>query len=214
MSKKVILLNGAPNSGKDESAKILKKLFGFGSIHSFKDELYKETAEYYGLDLDKFKQMAKDRNLKDKINRSLVDTKGKGIFKRFYLIVMSFLGFIGITPREALIHVSERIIKPIFGEDYFGRMLLETILNDPAEYVYVPDSGFIEEIRPLVEAGLDVRVIRIHREGSSFENDSRIELTDEILSEFGIKGIDLYNNGTLEDLENNLLDISVDKLVK
>jgi len=60
MSKKVILLNGAPNSGKDESAKILKKLFGFGSIHSFKDELYKETAEYYGLDLDKFKQMAKD----------------------------------------------------------------------------------------------------------------------------------------------------------
>lgn len=213
MSKKVILFNGAPNSGKDASASILKELFGFGAIHAFKDELYKATAKHYDVDLDQFVTMARDRILKETKSRILVENKGKTLLARIVSFVMNLFSNQGISPRQALIHVSEDLIKPVHGNDFFGKQLANTINLSKEEYFFIPDSGFIDELRPLVEAGFEVHVVRIHRDGCTFQNDSRSYMTDELLAEFGLKGIDLYNNGTLEDLKQSLLGIATDNVV-
>lgn len=213
MSKKVILFNGAPNSGKDASASILKDLFGFGAIHAFKDELYKATAKHYDVDLDQFVTMARDRTLKETKTRILVENKGKSLLARIVSFVMNLFSNQGISPRQALIHVSEDLIKPVHGNDFFGKQLANTINLSKEEYFFIPDSGFIDELRPLVEAGHEVYVVRIHRDGCTFQNDSRSYMTDELLAEFGLKGIDLYNNGTLEDLKQSLLGIATDNVV-
>lgn len=213
MKKKVILFNGAPNSGKDASASILKELFGYGSIHAFKDELYKATAKHYDVDLDHFVEIARDRVLKETKNRILVNNKGKTLLSRIVSFVMNLFVNQGVSPRQALIHVSEDLIKPVHGNDYFGKQLANTITMSNQENFYIPDSGFIDELRPLVEAGFEIYVIRIHREGCTFQNDSRSYMTDELLSEFGLVGIDLHNNGTLDDLKQNLLNIATDNIV-
>lgn len=213
MKKKVILFNGAPNSGKDASASILKEIFGFGAIHAFKDELYKATAKHYDVDLDQFVTMARDRILKEAKTRILVDNKGKTLLARIVSFVMNLFSNQGISPRQALIHVSENLIKPVHGNDFFGKQLANTINLSKEEYFFIPDSGFIDELRPLVEAGHEVYVVRIHRDGCTFQNDSRSCMTDELLSEFGLKGIDLYNNGTLEDLKDGLLGIATNNVV-
>lgn len=213
MKKKVILFNGAPNSGKDASASILKEIFGFGAIHAFKDELYKATAKHYDVDLDQFVTMARDRILKEAKTRILVDNKGKTLLARIVSFVMNLFSNQGISPRQALIHVSENLIKPVHGNDFFGKQLANTINLSKEEYFFIPDSGFIDELRPLVEAGHEVYVVRIHRDGCTFQNDSRSYMTDELLSEFGLKGIDLYNNGTLEDLKDGLLGIATNNVV-
>lgn len=213
MSKKVILFNGAPNSGKDASASILKDLFGFGAIHAFKDELYKATAKHYDVDLDQFVTMARDRILKETKSRILVENRGKSLLARIVSFVMNLFSNQGISPRQALIHVSEDLIKPVYGNDFFGKQLANTINLSKEEYFFIPDSGFIDELRPLVEAGHEVYVVRIHRDGCTFQNDSRSYMTDELLAEFGLKGIDLYNNGTLEDLKQSLLGIATDNVV-
>lgn len=213
MKKKVILFNGAPNSGKDASASILKEIFGFGAIHAFKDELYKATAKHYDVDLDQFVTMARDRILKEAKTRLLVDNKGKTLLARIVSFVMNLFSNQGVSPRQALIHVSENLIKPVHGNDFFGKQLANTINLSKEEYFFIPDSGFIDELRPLVEAGHEVYVVRIHRDGCTFQNDSRSYMTDELLAEFGLKGIDLYNNGTLEDLKDGLLGIATNNVV-
>lgn len=212
MSKKVVLFNGAPNSGKDASALIMKELFGFGSIHAFKDELYKATAKHFDVDLDKFIVMARDRVLKETKTRILNHKKGMSLLQKIKFFFKSLFTMVGLTPREALIFVSEKIIKPQHGNDFFGKQLANTINLSKGDMFFIPDSGFVDELRPLVEAGYDVHVIRIHRDGTSFENDSRTEMTDEILKEFGIKGYDLYNNGTLGDLREGLLSIATNQI--
>ena len=210
--KKVILFNGAPNSGKDASALIMKELFGFGAIHAFKDELYKATAKHFDVDLDKFVVMARDRLLKETKTRLLNHKKGMSLIQRIKFFVKSLFTMVGLSPREALIFVSEKIIKPQHGNDFFGKQLANTINLSHFDTFYIPDSGFVDELRPLVEAGYDVHVVRIHRDGTTFENDSRTEMTDDILKEFGIKGYDLHNNGSLGDLRDGLLSIATNQI--
>lgn len=208
MGKKLILFNGAPNSGKDASAEIMKEVHGFGGIFAFKDELYKATAKYFGLDLDDFVKMARDRILKDKKSRLILKRKGLNFFQRLWLLTMSIFTNMGISPREALIHVSEDIIKPKHGDDFFGRKLSKSVKDSKHQIAYVSDSGFISEIKPLLEDGHDVYVVRLHRDGCTFANDSRSMLTDEQLTELGVKFYDVDNNGTLEDLKKALIDVA------
>ena len=79
----------------------------------------------------------------------------------------------GMSPRQALIHVSEDVVKPERGRDYFGKMALSDILSSNHIVHVFSDGGFIEEIGALECNKVNVYVIRLHREGYSFEGDSR-----------------------------------------
>ena len=86
-----------------------------------------------------------------------------------------------MSPRQALIHVSENVIKPIEGKDYFGRQAKKSVLASELLVFVFSDGGFIDEIQALKSDKTKVTVIRLHREGFTFEGDSRsyVDGTDE-----------------------------------
>ncbi|QGF21213.1 hypothetical protein KMB89_gp14 [Citrobacter phage HCF1] len=79
----------------------------------------------------------------------------------------------GMTCREFMIWISEDVIKPKFGEKYFGRRLSDTASN--SDYpVIVSDCGFEQEVIALIEGGHEVKLVRMNRRGFEFdETDSR-----------------------------------------
>lgn len=148
---KVIILNGCPNIGKDTLADLMvtrnqaKKL-------QFKDVLYVETAKYFDIPVDGLINLSTDRDYKERPSLALK----------------------GYTPREALIHVSEEVIKPKYGNDFFGLKMIDNIINSGYDFIVVPDGGFVAEFEVLAKyLTLDVHLVRLHREGYDFEKDSR-----------------------------------------
>ncbi|QJT70592.1 UNVERIFIED_ASMBLY: hypothetical protein SD1_64 [Shigella phage 2019SD1] len=80
----------------------------------------------------------------------------------------------GKSPRQFMIWISEEVMKPAFGEQYFGNRMVEQVhemYRDLA--VVISDGGFTEEIKPLIKAGHEVHICRLHREGFTFDGDSR-----------------------------------------
>lgn len=149
MAARIIVLNGPPGCGKDTIADWLVEN-GYAKV-SFKDSLYEFTAKKYALPLSCVWQVCNDRDKKE----------------------IPHKWFNGRSPREALIHVSEDIIKPHLGKDFFGKSAAASVLlNSKTDKFVFSDGGFLEEIAPLTKIA-PVTVIRLYREGFDFSNDSR-----------------------------------------
>lgn len=179
---KVVILNGPPLSGKDEGCKYLVRVFG-GNHKEFKNALFKLTKAFFNID-DEMWQWFYTRVNKECPSESLI-INGKSY-----------------SPRQALIHVSENVVKPLLGQDFFGNSLandLEEGLN------FVSDGGFPSEIQPLVDnvGASNVLILRLFREGCSFDGDSRNYINYDQVSK-GVTIEDLYNNGSLEQYFDNL----------
>lgn len=178
--KRVIIFNGPPRCGKDTAASVLKqKLGNRARVVSFKTPLIRLTAGFYGLTVEDFltdydAPLPKGKWHKDKVQ------------SRLHLK----------SQRSALIHVSENVIKPVFGDAAFGSALAETIDSDNHHDIFiVPDSGFEAEVSPLRQR-FDVKVIRIDHPGCTFEGDSRSYLRDP--------DVIMMNGGTLEEFESTV----------
>ena len=162
---KIILFNGPPKSGKDTLADIIKLEYNYPK-HQFKDRLYEIGSKIARMDLETYKSICSDRDIKD-VNGAIRGWEG--------------------TPREHLIYVSEDVIKPLFGDEYFGKTLA-----DISSYIYgitgsgglyggivVPDSGFMKELYPLCDITpmegnpIEIHVVQLTKDGCSFEGDSR-----------------------------------------
>ena len=154
--KTVVILNAPPYSGKDTIADIMVKNIE-ATKQEFKETLYLETAKYYGFGLAYFKFISGTRKYKD--NLESVFSKKK-----------DSLGF-GITPREALIRVSENIIKPSHGKDYFGVKAAERLTE--GLNVFSDGGGWWEELVPVAEAADRTIICRLYRHGFTFDGDSR-----------------------------------------
>ena len=158
-----IILNGPPGSGKDTIAQLLVQETQFAGVDKFqqfefKHELYKCTAEYFGVELDVFIEQATDRVLKEMPYHPLTVYTSKGNLVRTY------------TPREALIHVSEEIIKPSMGSDYFGQAAARAVIGAQAANAVFSDGGFSEEIKPLIESCDRVFIFHLCRDGLTFSD--------------------------------------------
>jgi hypothetical protein len=145
-----VIFNGPPGSGKDEACHFLKTNYGYKHLQ-MKDELFIDTAEYYGVSLEWFMNGYDDRTLKE--------------FPR------DELG--GISKRQALIHVSETVMKPKHGKDYYGRKTAEK-MDQVSSYCF-SDGGFIEEILPVINTigQENICIVQLYRTGCSFSSDSR-----------------------------------------
>lgn len=99
----------------------------------------------------------------------------------------------GRSMREALIHTSETVIKPNFGQDYFGVAARQEIDSLDAQWYLFADGGFPAELVPIGE-GQSPLLIRIHRKGYEYDpaKDSRSYIKDS----------DLPSNWKVEDLHN------------
>lgn len=150
-----VILNGPPGAGKDTIADLIVEKEGFVK-HQMKAILYQHTADYYSIPLFIFEAMATDRQFKDRPTVMLQR----------------------LTPRQALIQVSEKVYKPRYGLDYFGQAAAKACTDQNSRFTVFSDGGFDEEIEALQEVFDVVLIVRLHREGYTFEGDSRSYLTN------------------------------------
>lgn len=196
----ILLFNGPPGSGKDAACSFLKENLGY--VHfEFKMQLFKETCKYYGVSIDWFLENY-TRETKDSVSWKVLDNK---------------------TMRESLIHVSEDIIKPRYGLEYFGKKVSDEIALISGKNICISDCGFTEEIETVInnhKKAYEIQLIRMYRNKYSFSGDSRryIKTTHDKSDEDYTKHLyherpidiqchDFYNEGTLADLYTSLIKI-------
>ena len=154
---KVVCLNGPPRSGKDTVGEMMK------------------TMSSYDIRVLKFAEPLK---LAAHAISSLLHGEEKVESMEFYTDLKDEpnLDFFGATPRQAYISLSEDYCKKLFGEDIFGvamaKKLKKMVQLGPPDIVVITDCGFQEEV-DLVKDMFDTMVVRIERDGCSYESDSR-----------------------------------------
>lgn len=223
--KTVVIFNAAPNSGKDVSADYLHEYFQSGQRLSFKEALYEDTAEYFGIDVKDLVKYHSNRELKE-VPSSMFPKYKKHPLKQYFFALLFVIGAVFnnrylmslgyYSSREALIHVSEDVRKPKYGQDYYGRKFLEKVERSSERYIFAGDGGFRFEILPLLDAGYQVVVAQLERSGATFEGDSRTLLneddfkrrTGELFS--NIKFTTISNNGSLDELYENIREFAFD----
>lgn len=175
--RSVIMFNGPPGCGKDYATSVLVRelsLKGTAAHHlEVKNRLIDLTCLIHDMDRDEWDRMY-HHPTKD----------------------MPLVQFGGMSMRQALIRVSETVIKPNYGLDYFGRAAGKTLKDGVNVF---SDGGFEPEIRAIIKSvGEDnFLLIRVHPivdgEAKGFEGsgDSRSYVMGE-----GIPAVDVTNDYT------------------
>ena len=166
--KPIFVLNAPAQTGKDTIANHFVDDVNVLKV-AFKDPMYEIFMASTGLSSNEFHKLYETPGWKDTPQEI---TNGK-------------------TPREFMIHISEKFIKPFYGEDYFGKWVGEYIqrmerdvIGDDVVWV-IPDSGFQGEYEALKALHGDRLVlIQLYREGhTTFDGDSRNWVYDWELDE-------------------------------
>jgi hypothetical protein len=89
------------------------------------------------------------------------------------------------TPREALIHFSEEVVKPKFGQDYFAKQFADSCAAH--KDTLMTDLGFQVEVDALADAMDLVVIVQLHHPDFNFENDSRQYITSDAPNVITIK---------------------------
>lgn len=174
--KKVIILNGPPGAGKDTIAAELVKHLGWNHCE-FKRQLFNLTKTIYQIsdeEWDEHYTREQKEQFWDKLD--------------------------GLSPRNALIKVSEEVIKPNFGKDYFGIAAAKSLKEG---YNVFSDGGFYDELLPLkdVVGAENILLIRLYRDGCTFAGDSRSYITPPP----GVRCEKVYNNDTIQSAVDQIL---------
>lgn len=188
----VIMFNGPPRSGKDSACEIIMEHFPEVHYAYFKEVLYKECAKILGLDFNFWATVCQNGDLKDKPMLTMAVGETGAV----------------MTPRDILIYLAEKVLKPKYGQDFIARGTADTIVeliqfqreqSNEAAVIVVPDLGFDYEIDTVRKMIPDAHVISvaIHRPGFTFEGDSRNYVKNP---NFG-----LHNTGSCEDLKHQVL---------
>lgn len=149
---KIIILNGPAGVGKDTIGNALCYDYRCTPT-SFKRPMFEIAASILGEQAySKFITAYDDRDQKE--------------------LPHDFLG--GKTCREFMIWISESVVKPLFGNQQFGKLMSEHIsLHDDGFSFVCTDGGFPDEVIRLVEDGHDVTLVRLFMDGKTFAGDSR-----------------------------------------
>lgn len=161
-TKRVVLLNGPPRCGKDTAAMGLVR--GLQGIcvpvhHKFATPLAAGVQGIFGV----------SRSRWDYLYATAKETPTPEL--------------LGMSPREAMIWLSEEVMKPKFGKDVFGRIAAEQIAMMKDAVVVISDCGFAEEIIPVArEVGWEnILIVNIYRPGCTYASDSRSYITPDLL---------------------------------
>jgi hypothetical protein len=183
MARKIVFLNGPPRSGKDTAAKFIHREFmhapHYATLLKFSKPLKESCQALYDVSDSELREFEQDKELpRDKL--------------------------LGQSWRQAQISMSEEYMKPVFGQDVFGRLLFRRFREAPSGMGIISDSGFEQEAVPLIQAyGVDnCLIVQLQREGCTFEGDSRSywELPD-------VTRVEVNNMFDLEMFEQQIVRI-------
>jgi len=154
---KVIIFNMTPRSGKDTAVDALHEKFGWTKL-SFKEKLIDAALAHYDISREEWDERYNKWD------------EGVGWYKDLSWNRLG-TGLRVFSQREALIHISETVMKPLFGEGIFGKAVADDIGFD-GTYL-ISDGGFDAELHELIEFEHDILVIKRDRLGQGWEGDSR-----------------------------------------
>ena len=170
----IILLNGPPRSGKDTAAHIILRNFKPWSEYKMSLPLKAGLREFFAIDRE--------------MHRSVEEHKEDEIDL-----------FFGYSYRQMQISLSEDWAKAKFGTHIFGSLAVRAI-KARSSNVVISDCGFEEEIVSIRNAFPgNVLLIRLHRSGCDFSNDSRGYIPDGVIDEHLVQ--DINNAYDLEMFE-------------
>lgn len=185
---KVVFFNGPPGSGKDTISNMVS------------DHLSQSCRATSDRHLHQF--VPKQLKAAEPLKRAVHATFGR-VYQEFQKEIPQD-ELLGMTPRKMYITFSERMFKPVFGENFFGSLLAQKIIKLPSDsLVLISDCGFQSEVEQVVKAVGEKSciLVRLHREGCDFLGDSR-----GYVSYPSIVGIDIENNGSKERLLDTVLN--------
>ncbi len=203
---RVLILNGAPRSGKDTLSRLMFQgnIFEYLSNGSFKLPLQHIAAMILGMEVEDF--MDQYEVIKDQ----------------------PCPNGLPLTVRQLMIKISEEWLKPLGGERYFGDLAYSRALIDcalatrwplpmvPGRTVVFSDGGFGPECLKFIEClgPENVYIVRISRPGFDFSSDSRRLLTKDVEGLENCQFFDLVNDGTERDLMTAFAEVVLAKLVR
>ena len=202
MKPKIILLNGPAGSGKDCIAKYIEATNSLIKPHSFKAALIKIAAAMANIDLHHWECRYEVREFKERPWDALPDMRYMGD----HFAECCGFDFDPDRPmsmREFLAFVSEIVIKPAMGLDFFGRAAMKYCDDHPMPVYVFSDSGFESEVKPFLDSGnYDVYVVKLHRGDLDFDGDSR----DYLPPDNGFKRhFEAFNDTTIEEVSKEIL---------
>lgn len=206
---KIVLLNSPKLSGKNT---LLDYVSGYVDMRdaSCKVHLYKLVQDFFLVSEQRFWEIYNDRELKEKpmpefkVQLStyeffLLQEITKSILQGYEERVFGFVE-VQLSIRQAMIYLSEVVIKPRLGMNYFSKSRMELIKQNLSQLYYDDSSscfnGDSSELDGLVEHfGEDnILLIRIKGRGT-FDGDSRSYHADGTVKHT----VDLWNTGTEEE---------------
>lgn len=211
----IVILNGPKFSGKDTLAKLLLKLFPTAIHARMKDVLYTSSYENWRIErrdisFSEWVALCNDPILKD--------------------LPVTWLGNSTApqrSPREALIYMSEEIIKKNDGPNGVALRTVRKLKQQYPDYkdrmFIFSDGGFNNEVQCLLDTFEITRkhmtVVRIDRQGCSFAGDSREYIKNPNLMYTNNQHPSIFLGKAKTDfcflaLENNTVPIEPDRTVK
>lgn len=202
---KLILINGAPRTGKDHAARHLIDFYSDRTIvfERFSRPVKEAFTALMMAGIDEFFQVDSYEKDKEKPIPLLNNT--------------SF--------RQWQIDFSEKFMKPLYGNTIFGRLMLQRLsdyqlIYPVADYgellVVIPDCGFQIEVDTVVNdfPPEDILLIRLDRPGFTFANDSRERVEPrEMRNGRGLVCEDITNDSTIDVFEQRIR-IAVENFLK
>jgi hypothetical protein len=171
MNKKIVFFNGPPRAGKDTIVNELLKRYHSTENIKLSNPLKTALPVFFGLSKEQIDILENE----------------KEVYKDYLL---------GKTWRDVQISLSEEWAKKVFGPRGVGNIAKNVINNSSSQFFLISDSGFQEEAGSLVEHfGKDnCLLIRIKRDGTNFNNDSRSYWKNI----YDIDDIVLYNDKSID----------------
>ena len=180
--KHVVLLNGPPGCGKDTVATHLVPYLQF---HKMKFAAPIKRAVCGLLDMSE-STLERHKNEPFSILRRESSREDENFGNTIYEYSEPE------SPRRLLIDLSESFLKVKYGETIFGRIAYRELQRSASDLIIFTDSGFAAEANAIIRfiGKENCILVRLHREGCTFEGDSRSYLED-----IAGRNEDIDNNG-------------------
>ena len=168
--KTVVCLNGPPRSGKDTLAKMFEENCVATRHCENKEALMRLALEISGVSKSEWYE---------RYNSKLqVLPSSTALWKKdlpWYLLPYNKKTGDCFSQRDFLIYISENVMKPHFGNDYFGQKSAHLVIHDKENDTFAfSDGGFPEELEVMFQyPEIKVVLVRLHRKDCDFSKDSR-----------------------------------------